>query len=328
LHLDLIPLFPPNNENLPRIRELAGITPLEAEVEHEMELQQPHMTHSPSFDKDLNQKYPSMFKKSTSVPLDLSAMADDDADLLTQYFFHPDAQKFIDKYRGTFCELLRDICDQPDDRQSLVSQLVLEWARLKRLQSSEIRSNMRELCEKFVDNLNGGKKLVKIYAQLTNEEAVTYDDFEFIFEPVFGFYREIIPTLFASLNELSGDWSNDLIESEFWREIRFVEGKNIVERIDRMDEWKVLQYFPQFEVAHEFACKLKRNIVSVENVLEENGMQVLMFEVLSCFEESKVVLVVDRLRSWFSPIMESVRELGSRFGSGGELVSKLLSDGK
>jgi hypothetical protein len=177
-----------------------------------------------------------------------------------------------------------------------------------------------------------GRKLVKIYARMLNPdlEIASFDDFEDLFGSMRPIWREILPVFFFDLDQLRGDWMDDLIKSEFWRDVRFLGVDSILQKFDALKQWELMSYLPQYEVASLFADSVKEGRPKVSVLVQDDlpidaqDVAPLVFEVLVGLEGRDLQRAAEEVRRWMAPFAELVAELAEKFGEAGGRVAAAL----
>jgi hypothetical protein len=304
------------------------------------ELEQPELRRSPSIDTSLNGKYGSLFKHSGSIPLELAQIeraAGESLDaLVKQYFYNPDVPQFVrdlttklgyEPGPRTASDLLRAVVDQPVPNQMVVSQLVLELLREAMYDEAQLLVAVRALAEEAAADATKGRKLVRIYAKLVNQEVATFDHFQDLFGPMQAVWDGIIPTFFLQLDQERGDWFDDLLESQFWRDVEFIEG-SLQAKFDALKEWEMLSYLPHFEVAAAFAESVAAGTPDPNTLasadVDPAAVAPVVFEFLTGLGESELPQAAAAAKELFTKHRHLVPAFVERHGDAGARIASFL----
>ena len=319
-----------------------SVAPME---QSEKELRSPEMKRSPSVDKELNGKYPSLFKKSSSIPVELSQLAgaDDEEEsmnsLVSQYFYNPDLQEFLEglqrlKYEKgdgkVAVDLLRAIVSQPPDNIMVVWLLVLELWRNGFYDDNTLREAIKTVSKECAGDEEKGHKLTLIYAQLLTNEVLTFDEFSTLFADMVGVWRRMVRTLFMQLDQLRGEWLDDILESDFWRNLEFLGVDSILEKIQKLRDWELLSFLPQYELASSFIDSVNNgnfdfDFTSQEDIgIDHQEVAPVIFEVITTFDDKLQKTTVDKLKSWFKANSSLIPETAAKCGPKGAALAALL----
>lgn len=330
----------------------------------DLELQNPQMKHSPSMDKKLDEQYGTLFKRSSSIPLELCQLADNQNDqndinsIVNDYLYNSDLSGAVSKLEElgyqkndvkTAIDLLRAVVEQSSDKLLVISELVFELLYQEFYNNDMIKQAFNVVSKENPNDIEHGKKLVLVFAQLIWKEVVGFDDFQPLFESMKGIWQCIIPTFFQETDRLLGAYAIDeMMESDFWRQARFLDvdigiGANananenkpidIGTRLKRMHDMEVADFYPQFEVAYQFREKAlagsndKAASVILAHEVSNNDREDLLrlvFEVLLSFEEKQRIDLTGRLKNYFSHSKAVLPELAQKFGDNGKKLADLL----
>ena len=196
------------------------------------------------------------------------------------------------------------------------------------------------------NDIEHGKKLVLVFAQLIWKEVVGFDDFQPLFESMKAIWQYIIPTFFQETDRLLGAYTIDeMMESDFWRQARFLDvdvgiGSNaanqpndIGTKLKKMHDMEVADFYPQFEIAYNFREKaLNGNSEKAADVILSNEasnsdkeeLLRLVFEVLLSLNENQRNDLAQRLKGYFAQSKAILPELSEKFGDNGKKLADLL----
>ena len=317
---------------------------VETKEQNEKELMSPEMKKSPSVDKELGGKYGSLFKKSSSIPVDLSQLAgaDDEEEsmssLVKQYFFNPEILEFLEglerlnykKGDGRVAlDLLRAIVEQSSQNIMVVWQLIGELWRNGFYSEDELKDSLKTVATEAAGDQEKGRKLALIYAQLVNTELLTLDDFEELFAPLRSVWKVVIHTLFIQMDQLRGEWIDDILDSEFWRNAQFLGVDSMPEKLARLQEWELLSFLPQYEIAAQFLDSAKTGTLNIDftsqdDLIDRHELAPIIFEVIASFDDNLMNKAASQLKSWFQPCSPGIPEMASRCGAKGAALAALL----
>ena len=316
------------------------------------ELHNPEMKHSPSMDHTLDGKYTTLFKRSSSIPLELDALADEENDeneiasVVTNYLYNSNLSEAVDKLGQlgynknelrTAVDLLRAVVEQPANRLLVISELVVDLLYQDFYSVELLKQAFQDVAKEHPDDVECGKKLVLIFAQLLSKEVVTFDDFEPLFENMKGIWTSIIPSFFQETDKLLGVFAIDeMKENDFWRQAKFIESNDIAEILTKMHEMDILDFYPQYKVAYNFREQvLAKNDEKASNAVlssahidehpseDKKELVALLFEVLLSFNDQTMEYWAGKLKKpYFEPMKPLLEELSTKFGERGH---KLLS---
>ncbi|OHT02806.1 hypothetical protein TRFO_29934 [Tritrichomonas foetus] len=308
------------------------------------ELRNPEMKHSPSVDKDLDGKYPTLFKRSDSIPLELSALADEDNDendiasVVTNYLYNSDlaeaaakleALKYQKNELKTAVDLLRAVVQQPADRQLVISELVISMLYQGFYDDDLLRQAVTAVAKENPSDIEHGRKLALIFAQLLSKEVVTFDDFEGLFADMRGIWKYIIPTFFQENDRLLGTWIDEMMDCDFWRHVRFVDATTPDERLTAVHEMDIADFFPHLDLAYAFREKSKggadgTDVVLACNTVDKEYLAPAIFDVLLSFQDAQMEAAAGKLKQYFAPVKKVFAELGEKGGERGKKLAGLL----
>lgn len=306
------------------------------------ELKDPEMARSPSMDRSLDNQYGSLFKRSDSVPQSLSNLGhDDDAPLhniINQYLINSDLQEFIKAFEGlsykkgdlsTSMDLIRAIIDQPEDNQMVVAELVHLLHHQGFYDETLLKDGFKAIAGETPKDTKRGDGLAHLYALLLNEELVSFDDFENLFDEMRPIWNHVIPRFFIEVDQLKGDWIDEMLESEFWAKLKFLGVEGIENKFTKLNEWDIIQNFPHYDVAYTFYDKAKgRNdasnyITDCDPSVDKNELGKVVFEVLTILPENSQKANAQKLKRFFNQF-KVAQELAPQFGEKGAQVLALL----
>jgi hypothetical protein len=311
---------------------------LPPQEQSDRELQRPELQRSPSVDKELDGKYGTLFKRSSSIPVELAQLADEAEEetmnsIVNQYFFKPDREEFTENVQKlgytandarTVADLVRAIVSQKEENQMVIARLPGELCQDGFFGEEHLFEGVKTIANEWKDSTAVGRKLAGVYAQLVNFEIAKLEQFEELFGEMRGIWHGVVPQLFASLDQLKGSsWLDDLLEIDFWRELRFVQGAGIAEKLAILKEWDVLSFLPAHEVAARFAASWDAGALKDEAV-EAREVAPLVFELLVGLPEPQLATVAATLKGWFRSPGVAVGDLAARHGEGGQRVASLV----
>jgi hypothetical protein len=311
------------------------------QAEHiDRELQQPELKRSPSMDKKLGDKYGTLFKRSSSIPLELATiLEDDDAaetinSIVTQYFYKTDLAEFVaglDKLGyirndlRTTTDLLRAVVTQKVENQMVVAQLVLHLLRDGFCADDQIRAAIQAVAAEFREDPTIGRNLVRIYAHLVNEEAAGFEQFEELFGEMRPIWSAIVGPFFMLMDKLKGDWIDDLMETPFWKDLAFLDVTEVAEKLAKLKEWGIISYLPQYEIAAKFAEQFDVHVLDQEDVpIDARDIAPIVFELLVRAKEAQLRAVAPAIKRWFAHSLDLVPGLAEKFGEDGRRVADAL----
>jgi hypothetical protein len=217
----------------------------------------------------------------------------------------------------------------PVDKQVVAAPCVVDLLRTGYYGEAEVYAGLKSVAAESVSEGAKARKLVRIFAQLTAHEIASFDQFEELFEPLRAEWRGIVPEFLEQLDQLRGEWIDDILESEFWRNAKFLGVESIFDKIAKLKEWEMVGFLPQYEVACLFADsaqagKMDPDLLFREDLgIDRKEIAPLIFEILAGLSEIPPA-AVPPLKRWFAKHQEIVRELAGRFGENGARVAALL----
>jgi hypothetical protein len=324
------------------LAKLVGV-PIPAAEQNERELQEEGLRQSPSIDRELSAQYGTLFKRSTSIPLELAEMGEVPAGEtvaagVSQYAFTQDLQALLTElkrlgYREgdvqVAVDLLKAVVEMPADRQMVAAPCVLDVLRAGYYGEDEVRAAVRTVAAECTAEPTKARKLVRVFAQLVAGEVASFDHFEELFEPLKNGWGGIIPEFLEQLDQIRGEWIDDIMESEFWRNAKFLGVESIFEKLDKLKEWEMVGFLPQYEIASLFADrarggKLDPDLLFREDLgIDEKEIAPLIFEILTAVSEIPSG-AVPGLKRWFQGHKKIIPHLAERFGEPGNRVAALL----
>lgn len=241
-------------------------------VTMQKELKEPSMKQSPSIDTSLDGEYKKLFKRSDSIPVDLEYFqdeADEDQDnidgAVMTFFLSTNVDNFITLFQDlgynnsidSAKELLLALSRQNEANQLVVAELAVELIKQKFFEADTIKAAMREVATENKEDEKVGICIAHIFALLVNEQFASFDDFAPIFHEMDSIYKAVIPRFLFSISEMRGDIANDMAESEFWSQLKFIEdAEDNLDRVEILNLWEVIEFYPQFD-AYERVAKAK-----------------------------------------------------------------------
>ena len=319
-------------------------SPMPAAEQTDRELRNPEMKHSPSVDKDLDGKYPSLFKRSSSIPVELSTLADPDNDendivsVVTKYLYNNDLSEASAKLdelnyqknnQKTADDLLRAVVQQPPERQLVISELIISMLYNNYYDEEMLKKAIITIAKENPNDIEHGRKLSLIFAQLIAKEIVTFDDFETLFADMKSIWKHIIPSFFQENDRIFGEWIDEMMESDFWRQVRFVDATNINDKLNAVHEMDISDFFPHYDLAYLFRDKSKNGsdgtavIIANENINKEYLAPVI-FDLLLTFPDAQMESSAKKLKNYFSSVKGVFGELGEQNGERGHKLTSLL----
>lgn len=312
----------------------------------ERELNSPQMKRSPSLvDKELSGKYSSLFKKSSSIPVELSNLAGDDDEeesmntLVNQFFYQAELQEFLDglerlsykKGDGKIAiDLLRAILKQPPGNVMVVWLLVLELWRNRFYDDDALRQAIKTISHECAGDEETGEKMTLVYAQLLTNDVLTFDDFPVLFGDLMGVWRVMVRKLFVQLDQLRGEWLEDILESDFWRNLEFLGVNGIAEKLQKLAEWDLLTFLPQYELASAFLESVEKgdmsfDITAHEDIgLDNQEIAPVIFEAITTLDDDKMKAVAEKLKGWFKSNSSLIPDVAAKCGPKGAALAALL----
>ena len=324
------------------VKELEG--PSDETEQISRELKSPEMRKSPSVDRELGGKYGSLFKKSSSIPMELSQLAGDDeeeeslATLVNQYFYHPEFPEFMEglerigRKRGDgkmALDLLNVIMEQPEENIMVVWQLLAELWRSGFYGDDELKAALMKVAEESSGDERKGHKLALVYAQLVNAEIISLDDFEEVFAPLRSVWKTVVHTLFVQMDQLNGGCLDDILDNELWRNVQFLGVDTMPEKLARLQEWDLLSFLPQYDAAYAFwssakTGKLNTDFTTQDDIIDRHELAPIIFEVMVSFDDDLMARAASELKSWFQPCSPGIPDVASRCGEKGAALAALL----
>jgi hypothetical protein len=311
--------------------------------QNEKELQDEGLKQSPSIDRELSAQYGTLFKRSSSVPLELSEMGDVNdgqtvAAAVSQYSYSQDLHELLNElkrlgYREgdtqAAIDLLRAVVEMPVDRQMVASPVVLDVFRAGFYNEEEVRAAVRAVAAECGAEPAKARKLVRIFAKLVAEEVAAFDHFEELFASLKPIWGGIIPEFLEQLDQIRGEWIDDIMESEFWRNAKFLGVESIFEKLEKLKEWEIVGFLPKYEIVSLFADssregKMDPDLLFQEDLgVDQKEIAPLIFEILTGIGEIPSG-AAPALKRWFQKHKDIVGQLAERFGEAGARIASIL----
>jgi hypothetical protein len=306
----------------------------------ERELQSEQLKHSPSIDRDLDGDYAGLFKRSSSIPVELDRVADDAdeepsmAAIVRRYFFDPqkDVAEFtadIQKLKYTPMEirtsvdLINAIMEQPSGNHGVLFRLVVDLMGTL-FDEAQIAEAVRVIAADADDEK--ARNLAGFFANLVNAEFAGVEQFEGLFP---GRWQVVVPAFLRELEQLKGNAVEELFELEFWKNATFLGVQPVGEKIARLKECDIISYFPHFDVVDRVTEAIANGQGDVDHVFktvehDENASSSLLFEMLTTMDGQKAKSASRQLKQWFRRHKQLVPDLVRSFGDAGTRVAVLL----
>jgi len=279
------------------------------------------MTHSPSIDHALDSEYPKLFKRSDSIPQELNSLALDDEDTVEAA-----VQNFLYDHEGNLDiveeklvkagltkgnaesakRVFEAIALQSEDAVTVVADLAVEMYRRGFYDGEMVKQALEMVVSSNAGDVKKLKIFAKIFALFLNEDEVSFDDFEPLFKAAANNWKDVIPSMMASVDEIRGAWTDEMLESEFFKECKFVVNcSTIKEKINELRKLDVLNYFPHFYIADIYAGRIAKDEINegLEAIRSDTqaDKKLLAEAVLELTAEMKVEqikAVAPRLKEW------------------------------
>jgi hypothetical protein len=306
----------------------------------ERELQNEQLKHSPSIDRDLDGDYAGLFKRSSSIPVELDQMADDGheapsmAAIVRRYFFDPqkdvaeftaDIQKlkYAPMQLRTSVDLINAILEQPSANQGVLFRLIVDLMGTM-FDEAQIAESVRVIAADA--DPKKSRKLAGLFANLVNAELAGAEQFEALFP---GRWQVAVPAFLRELEQLKGNAVEELFELEFWRSAPFLGVDAVTDKIAKLKEWDIISYFPHFDVVDRVAEAVANGHGDVGHVFktvehDENASTSLLFEMLTTMDSQKGKSAALQLKQWFRRHNQLVPDLARRFGDAGARAAALI----
>jgi hypothetical protein len=266
------------------------------------ELHNPIMTHSPSIDTSLDGQYKKLFKKSESIPASLADLAegiDEDDDTIdgavSTYFLSTNASNFVTTIeslgykKGTIeaaIDLLKAIIRQPDQNQLVVTQLAEELINQGFYDLEILKNAIKTIEHESPEDEKAGDVFARIFAILVNDKLVSFDDFEDLFKEMIPIWKYVVPKFLFEIENLKGEISSDIEESEFWSTLKFTGADDTADKVTILSLWGIINFFPEYEAFEKLeepktgAEFVKVALQILESIKEKSFYKLLLEAVL------------------------------------------------
>ena len=293
-------------------------------------------------DNKMNQSYLSLLTRSDSVPGRLSSFVGKIQmdELVYQYINNPSSSEFAKLLKDnnysknsvrTATDLVRAAALQSENSRATVAGLISDMIMYRFFNEDQGKIALYNIAYENNNDENIGKSLVYIFAVLLTDEIFTFDDFESIFSSMNKIYSSIIPYFFCIIDDMLGSWVDDMMESEFWCELKFINSKNVIEQLEILNAWHILDVFPEYDLAFSFYNQTKKVNGSYEFLLNSNEMSIdhakllkLVLEILISMDNSKAVKIIRQIENWLNFFSAEVLKSVKRYSEKGERLSKSI----
>ncbi|KAH0789287.1 hypothetical protein GPJ56_006838 [Histomonas meleagridis] len=308
-------------------------TGLKENEQSERELKHPEMQHSPSIDQDLDMKYPSLFKHSESIPAQLSALSGEEEDDKTMesivggYLYSSNPDEFAVKIekigyhkndQKTAVDLIRAVAKQPEQNQLVVSELVLSMRNAGYFDDTMLKNAIKIVSKEFANEVAPAIALGRIYAILVNEEITTFDDFVDLFGDMKGIWKSVIPSIFTFVDQICGSWFDNMMESQFWRDLDFIDAKTFEEKLDKMKEWDIADVYPHYDAANGFIQLVKEGkdpsdyISKLDQTVSRDELTKLIIQQMEALDDKEIDNVVTKMKEFFRAEKEIIESMATK----------------
>jgi hypothetical protein len=85
----------------------------------------------------------------------------------------------------------------------------------------DAQATVRAVAEECAGKAAKARKLVRVFAQFVAEDVASFDYFERLFKSLKGIWAGIAPEFLEQLDQIKGEWIDEIMESEFWKNAEF-----------------------------------------------------------------------------------------------------------
>lgn len=296
----------------------------------------------PNDDNSCEEQNISLFTRSDSVPLKLSYMASKMTmdEIVFKYIENPsiseftkllDDNNFSKNSSRTATELLRSIVKQSDDKIADLLNMFCDITMYQYFNENQIKVAISNVSSENEKDIKVGKSLILVYCHLITEEMISFDDFESLFAPMKAIWAELIPFFFCEIDNQLGSWIEEMIEFDFWRDLKFINSDSAIKQMEILSEWNIIDIFPEYDIAYNYYLKLKCNNKSAGLIFDDIDMTIdnhklieILFEILLSLNESQMKAQGIRLKKYFNSFASEIPKILTKFGERGTKLIPLL----
>lgn len=229
----------------------------------------PSISHSPSFEPELDAAYPRLFKRSDSIPMELSALADDAEDSLqtvTQNYLHSaditevisllEQMDYKREDQKTANDLVKAITEETEENQIVVSKLSVDALKAGLFTTAQLKAAIKTLTHNNPADEAICSSLVRIHALMISDGYANFDEFEWLFSDCQQVWPVIIPRFLSEAESLRGTLIEDIQTSTFWKSLAFLPKMSFNEQLATLNTWDIIGFFPHLEAILQFSQNL------------------------------------------------------------------------
>ena len=308
------------------------------------ELSDAAIAHSPSMDTSLDGEYKKLFKKSESIPASLQDLAeglDEDEDTIegavSTYFLSTNAYNFITTIESlgykaqsieTAIELLKAIISQPEQNHIVVTQLAVELIKKKFYDAQILKDAMKSISKENPEDEKIGDVFARIFAILVHDEYATFDEFETMFDDMKNIWKYIVPKFLFEIENMKGEISDDLNDSDFWHSIKFIDEPDTADKVTVLGLWNIINFFPEYEAISKLEDQKSGAEIAkicnglLETITDKPLFIHLLLEFLIEIPEAEGKIAISGLKQFLDKNKQATNEEAAKLGEKAQALLK------